>query len=88
MGEERPKEYNCEKHVPCASLIDFERILESRAHNTLALKGWHTRVVGDPAGNRTPNRQLRRLMLYPVELPDPHYTVPAPPLWLRGDGCQ
>jgi hypothetical protein len=26
--------------------------------------------VGDPAGNRTPNRQLRRLMLYPVELPD------------------
>ena len=24
----------------------------------------------DPAGNRTPNRQLRRLMLYPIELPD------------------
>ena len=26
----------------------------------------------DPAGTRTPNRQLRRLMLYPVELPDPN----------------
>ncbi len=26
--------------------------------------------VRDPAGNRTPNRQLRRLMLYPIELPD------------------
>jgi hypothetical protein len=24
----------------------------------------------DPAGNRTPNRQIRNLMLYPVELPD------------------
>ncbi len=29
----------------------------------------------DPAGNRTPNRQLRRLMLYPIELPD--HTMPA-----------
>ena len=25
----------------------------------------------DPTGTRTPNRQLRRLMLYPVELSDP-----------------
>ena len=24
----------------------------------------------DPTGTRTPNRQLRRLMLYPVELSD------------------
>jgi hypothetical protein len=31
--------------------------------------------IRDPTGTRTPNRQLRRLMLYPVELSDPvhHY---------------
>ena len=27
----------------------------------------------DPTGTRTPNRQLRRLMLYPVELSDLHF---------------
>jgi hypothetical protein len=27
----------------------------------------------DPTGTRTPNRQLRRLMLYPVELSDLQY---------------
>jgi hypothetical protein len=26
--------------------------------------------LSDPAGNRTPNPQIRNLMLYPVELPD------------------
>jgi hypothetical protein len=31
----------------------------------------------DPAGNRTPNRQLRRLMLYPIELPDLNHARPA-----------
>lgn len=33
----------------------------------------------DPAGTRTPNRQLRRLMLYPVELPD--QTTPIGFVW-------
>ena len=32
--------------------------------------GTHTQLFRDPAGTRTPNPQLRRLMLYPVELPD------------------
>jgi hypothetical protein len=27
----------------------------------------------DPAGNRTPNPQIRNLMLYPVELPDQYF---------------
>ena len=28
----------------------------------------HARVNGDPGGSRTPNPQIRSLMLYPVEL--------------------
>ncbi len=34
----------------------------------------------DPAGNRTPNRQIRNLMLYPVELPDQNFK----PRYVRG----
>ncbi len=29
------------------------------------------RVISDPEGIRTPDPQLRRLLLYPAELPDP-----------------
>jgi hypothetical protein len=29
---------------------------------------WKTLVTGDPGGSRTPNPQIRSLMLYPVEL--------------------
>ena len=52
--------------------IGGERILckSTRCTQSEGVFEYDAGIDSDPAGNRTPNRQLRRLMLYPIELPD------------------
>ena len=50
--------------------VKWEREYQGNILNSELLMSQSFQSDGDPAGTRTPNRQLRRLMLYPVELSD------------------